>query len=396
MALPPVVELSPAETRSALLFRPLGLLQAGAAAHGPRFTLDLGNDAPLVVTANLDDVRGIFAAPEAALSSGDTAQALLPFLGDQAVLALEGADHLATRRLLGAVLQRPRPAVAPLVDAEVDGWTVGDAVRLDQVMARIALGFTVRWLVGQPDPDLAAAARELLRHTSPALQARDRAWPALGAALASLRERLAGATPGPTSLLAGLRGAEPAAGWAIDQAVALIIAGHETTATTLAWAARYLGPNPPPDPQAFCWEVLRLHPVVPFVQRRALSAWRLGPWELPPGTLMAPAIALVHRDPRLYDAPEAFRPERYAGQRPTAPAWAPFGGGARQCLGLHTALHVVPQVLSRLAAQVTLAPWVGADPRPVRRNLTVAPAGGVRRVVQALGAPPELTDLGLP
>lgn len=138
------MDRSPTRTASELLFRPLALLTQARAELGPRFTLDLGARGPLVVTGTAADVGALFAADASHVSSAVATRELLPFLGDQAVLGLEGPPHRDARRLIGAVMRAPLPDVSTLVDAVVDGWSTGETIPLRPVLARLALEVMVR------------------------------------------------------------------------------------------------------------------------------------------------------------------------------------------------------------------------------------------------------------
>ncbi len=384
MSLPPTLQRPASRSASDLLFRPLDVLAEGKAQVGTRFTLDLGARGPLVITGEGADVPPLFGADAQTVSAAAETPALLPFLGDQAVLSLEGAAHHHARRLLGAVMTTPLPDVESLTNDLVDTWSVGERPALRPLLAAVALDVVVRWLIGRPDPELADAAREVLAHTSPSLQLRETPWPPLQDAQAALRQRLASVDPTPCALMTALRAAGPSTEWVLDQAVALVIAGHETTAASLGWAAVYLGSAPQASPESFTWEVLRLHPPIPFVLRTPHVDWSLGDWTVPRGTPIAVSAHLVHRDPTVWPRPEVFAPNRHGQGRPGLPHWLPFGGGARQCLGLHTALRVLASVLEVLERRVRFAPWTSPTPEPRRRNLTIGPQGSVARIVESL------------
>jgi cytochrome P450 family 135 len=168
------------------------------------------------------------------------------------------------------------------------------------------------------------------------------------------------------------------------------VAGHETTANTLAWAFERLSRVPGglervasdgAYAEAAVRETLRLRPVIAVVARRLTRAAAFGGRELPAGAVVVPCILLVHRRPDVYPDPDAFRPERFLDRPPGTYTWIPFGGGVRRCLGASFAQMELEVVLRRIAERVALAP-VG-DPEPVRRRaIALVPArGGEVRVL---------------
>lgn len=190
-----------------------------------------------------------------------------------------------------------------------------------------------------------------------------------------------------------------------DQLFTLLAAGHETTATSLAWALywihrdpallrdlrdelRGLGPDPAPDAvaalpllDATCAETLRLHPIVTDVARRLRAPLALGRWTLPAGAGVSVVTALLHGDPRLYPRPEVFDARRFLGARPSPHEYTPFGGGARRCLGAAFALYEMKLVLATLLSDLELE-LLDRDVRPSRQNVTMGPKGGVRMRVK--------------
>jgi cytochrome P450 len=114
------------------------------------------------------------------------------------------------------------------------------------------------------------------------------------------------------------------------------------------------------------------------VARTVLGApWRIGDWEVPPGTMLAPCIWLVHHREDVYPDPYAFRPERFHGQPPDGYAWLPFGGGSRRCLGASFALLEMQEVLAAIVREVELQP-VGPPELAGRRAIVLAPRAGAR------------------
>jgi cytochrome P450 len=168
------------------------------------------------------------------------------------------------------------------------------------------------------------------------------------------------------------------------------VAGHETTATALAWAAERLVRHPAALDRlteevragdeayvdAVIRETLRLRPVLPFVVRRLTQAQTIGGLDLPPGTNVAPSIHLIHRREDLYPQATAFRPERWLGVRPNPYTFLPFGGGVRRCLGASFAETEMRAVLAAIVSRVRLAPVRSASERTGRRVITLVPASG--------------------
>jgi cytochrome P450 len=188
-----------------------------------------------------------------------------------------------------------------------------------------------------------------------------------------------------------------------DQLITLLLAGHETTATGLAWTfdlvlrhpevlARLLAEIDADSDDAYTRAVvaesLRLRPVVPLAGRRLASDLRVGTHVLPPGTDVTPAIWLTHTRALTYPEPYAFRPERFLEGAPSTYAWIPFGGGVRRCLGAAFAEMEMRVALAEILRRRVLspAPGTGAE-RVARRNVTFSPAGGTR--VVALTRMPE-------
>jgi cytochrome P450 len=172
----------------------------------------------------------------------------------------------------------------------------------------------------------------------------------------------------------------------------LIVAGHETTATTCAWAIERLVRHPAAlerlradggaYAQAVITETLRLHPPLWAVARVVRAPLRLGGHELAPGTHVVPYLPRLHRDPEAYPEPEAFRPERWLEERPPQFAFAPFGGGVHRCLGEPFARFELAAMLETILGRVALAPdELRAEP-VVRRAIAHVPGRGCRVVAR--------------
>jgi cytochrome P450 len=192
--------------------------------------------------------------------------------------------------------------------------------------------------------------------------------------------------------------------------VTLLLAGHETTATTLAWVLRYVLARPDvhariceeiaafgdgehvpgaadlPFLDATIKETQRLMPIIPMVGRRLHAPATIGDRALPAGVVAAPCMYLTHRRPDLWDEPAAFRPERFLGRRPTPYEFFPFGGGNRACLGAAFASFEMKIVLARMLGRVELRAVPGYRARVVRRGIAFAPSEGMPVVVERRAA----------
>jgi cytochrome P450 len=183
-----------------------------------------------------------------------------------------------------------------------------------------------------------------------------------------------------------------------DELMTLLVAGHETTATSLAWAIERLVRHPAVLERlraeiaagdetyldAVVKETLRLRPVLSIVLRRLKEDMEIGGRMLPAGVTVAPSIYLVHRRPDIYPDPHAFRPERWLDQSAGTYTWFPFGGGTRRCLGASFALFELKAVLSAVLSRVTLRT---SEPRPerlVRRAVTLVPGNGAEVISEPL------------
>src|SRR5919197_6138859 len=192
-----------------------------------------------------------------------------------------------------------------------------------------------------------------------------------------------------------------------DELVTLLVAGHETTATGLAWAFELLMRNRPvlerlraslaagDDAylEAVVKESLRVKPVVAGVGRKVRQEpFELGGYEIPVGIEINPSIAAIHRRADRYSRPREFRPERFLGEdAPDTYTWLPFGGGTRRCIGASFALFEMNVVVRRVIERTDLAP---AGPRPdkgMRRGVTFVPKHGARAVLRAAPKPVEQT-----
>jgi cytochrome P450 family 135 len=181
-----------------------------------------------------------------------------------------------------------------------------------------------------------------------------------------------------------------------DELVTLLVAGHETTATALAWAVERLVHHPDKLErlteevrggesaylEAVVTETLRLRPVISAVARKLTEPVKIGGWRLPAGVIVTPSIYLVHRRPDVYPDPERFLPERFIDNPPGTYTWIPFGGGVRRCLGGAFAQFEMSAVLSELVRRRRLEPARREPERVLRRAITETPRRNAEVIVR--------------
>jgi cytochrome P450 len=435
-ALPPGPREAAALQTVEWALRPTALLRRCAARHGEAFTLRLSfDDAPLVCVWAPEAVADVFAAPPGVLRRGESPGPLRPVAGPRSILFADGDEHLRMRRLMlppfhGERLRALRGRVAGRAAAAVAAWPAGRPFHALGALQRLALDVALDAVLGADGRGLAGPVRAALdrvgsapRVAAMALVQRDLGprspWGAflrdvravdeeIGAVIA--RRRAAAAAPAPShaprraaDVLDDLLAARDARGRPLgdrevrDHVVTLLAAGHETTAGAGAWALERLAHLPPRGAlaerlrggdddalDAVAHETLRVRPVLTVAPRKLAAPLRAGGLELPAGVHVAPCIYLVQRHPRLWPQPAAWRPERWLGDgapRPEAPAWIPFGGGMRRCVGAAFALMELREVLRAVLARWTLAPAAPGE-RMRRRGVTLQPERGARIVLR--------------
>jgi cytochrome P450 len=381
------------------IVRPTALLRRAQARYGEPFTLRTAwSDAPMVLVSDPDEIKRVYVAPPEVLQGGEGAAFLEPFAGASSILILHGDEHLRQRRLMlppfhGEALKRWTATMAEIAHAELDTWTPGEPLHGRERMQRLTLEVIQRVVFGSRDDELRDALRTALDMTSstPRLIAMSLTGPTPAFERAVKRvdelvyERIARARGGDGDGILDLLVATEASDRELrDQLVTLLAAGHETTATALAWALERLSRHP--GALARCTddayldatvkEVLRVRPVLSITSRKTLQPWPIGDYTLPTGVYVSPCLYLAHRRPELWPDPTTFRPERFLEGQPEPYSWVPFGGGTRRCLGASFASLEMREVLRAVASRFTLTPDRVQGERMRRRSVTLAPARG--------------------
>jgi cytochrome P450 len=373
-------------------------------------------DQPLVLFSSPDAVREVFRLDPAVAPAGQSWEFLRPFAGPHSILVLDGEEHLRERRLIqtpfhGERMRAFQPAVAELARAELGTWS-GRVVTLER-MKRLALETILRIVFGTRGEAEAARLRDAVHGTLDTVRSLPRMlamslvqrdlgprspWGRFRVAVERFDELLLDvvahrrARPNGDSMLAVLleqrdeEGNPPTDRQLRDQLVALLAAGHDTSAASLSWAFERLARHPgvharlregdPAYLDAVVKEVLRVRPALTIAPRRLLEPVTVAGHRLPAGVHVAACLWLALRREDLWPQASAFRPERWLeGPAPNPMSWIPFGGGVRRCAGAPFAEMEMREVL-RVAAELKLRP-VRPEPERARRSaLVVTPHRG--------------------
>jgi cytochrome P450 family 135 len=412
--------------------RPLRVLATWHARYGDAFTVRMTGFGTGVYVVDPDAIRELFTGDQSDLLAGEANSFLEPVLGPHSVLVLDGAGHLRQRKLLlppfqGSRVAAFREVIRDVAEREVAGWRPGSRVVLRDRMRALTFEVICRVVFGVTDPGrverlraalvavidshpiymVSRAARADLGPLSPGrrFSRRLRAANVLIHEEIELRRRESDLESRGDVLSLLLRARDedgrPMTDSELrDELITMLGAGHETTATGLAFAFELLLRHPAALARlreqisadegdgyldAVVKESLRLRPVLDAAERKLTVPRTVAGWELPAGVKVYPAIALVHLREDLYPRAREFRPERFLDGGAESYSWLPFGGGIRRCIGAALAQAEMAEVLRVAMPRVQLRP-VRAHPDPVvLRGITLAPRHGVE--VEVLGAP---------
>ncbi len=401
--------------------------------YGEEFTVRFfPSGRKIVVVSGAERVKQVFtASPEVAPSAAGISP-VAPVMGPSSVLTLIGPEHIRQRRLLlppfhGERMKEYEEVIVEATKRDVATWPEGTPMSLQERTRAITLEVILRAVFGveaeRMDPLRKAIGGLFVPLKLPMLllvalraPSMERPKGAFGRALdhldevtyAEIARRRAQKDLGERKdILSLLMQARDEEGVAMtdaelrDELVTLLLAGHETTATSVAWAIERLVRHPDKlrkliaeidageseeYQQAVVNETMRVRPVVPMVVRILKEPMRVGEHELPKGTRVAPSIWLTNRDKKVYEDPEEFRPERFIESQPETFSWIPFGGGIRRCIGASFATLEMKLIMRTILEE--LQPKLPPE-RPRRRRtgerihrraITLVPAEGTRVV----------------
>jgi cytochrome P450 len=403
--------------------RPIDLVSACARRYGDTFTIRFIQGRSITYVNRPESVGDLSALDPGQFLVGAEARDLLePFLGANSLLVLDGEEHARARRTVARAFHAEsfaaqEQAMLEMTQRALASWPFDTPVALHDRMQALTLEVILRVLFGVSDDsldDLLSPLREFLAlagsvvilleplRTLPGVR---RTWARFTELRAQIDDaltalvrtrRAAGEVAGPVDVLSALSRARDDAGLLLDEAVVrdhlltLLLAGHDTTATALAWGfdllahhpgvavrlASDLGNGDDAYLDAVIKEILRVRPIIPDVVRRILEPTSIGGVSLPAGTTVGISTHLLHRRPDLYADPDEFRPDRFL-DRPVDPhAWIPFGLGVRRCLGIAFATLEMRSVLRTVVSTCTIRPVRRSLEGPKRRAVTLIPRHG--------------------
>ena len=395
---------------------------------GDRFLVAMPASRPWLCLTHPDDIRSVFSADTGVLRLGaalakNSAHPLV--LGPTGLTNVDGDEHTCRRKMQlppfrGRALANYEDVMQRKAEHAMERWPYGRPTRADTYMQAISLEVIIAVIFGVTDPDrverLRAATLALMREGNSRrffvqtmiVTARGKGWngtpPRVRAAMAAVdaivleeaaKRRHCGELDLDDVLGMFLRahdenGTPMPDSEVCDAMRTLLLGGHETTASTLAWileritrhpevlarleSAALDGDNDYID--AVIKEAMRLRPVFPITGRLACEDFALGDLSIPAGTLIIPHITLVHRRPDLYPDPHAFRPQRFLDGRAGTYTWIPFGGGPRRCIGAGFSLLEMRIVLRTMLRHGRLLPTNRRSERVARHTVAIAPARG--------------------
>jgi cytochrome P450 len=434
--LPPALELPPLLQGLRFSSRPMSFNLGAHRRFGDVWRLRIPTRKEgFVVTCHPDHLESLLKARSADAPSLTGETPLRPILGPNSILTSVGERHMRQRKLLlppfhGDAVQRYVEMIAEVAEREIDRWPVGEAFALAPRMQAVTLAVIMRGVFGIQGKPAPGSSEHRMRQTIRRLLAASTnpLYQLIELRNASSREpkgmlsvllgivdrqlyaviaerRVAADRDRRGDVLSLLLGARDEDGQPLtdqelrDELLSLVLAGHETTANSLAWTFERLLRTPAAYDrlresvrggdrergqdyvEATIHEGMRNRPVIPMIVRMVKRPWRFGDYVLPARTPVAVSIIALHHRDDVYPVPQAFRPERFLGRKPGTYTWIPFGGGIRRCLGATLAMAEQRVVLAAIARRTDLVAPDPAPEAPRMRNVTMIPRHGARVIV---------------
>jgi cytochrome P450 family 135 len=444
-ALPPGPRLPRWTQTAGFIFQPSRFIDGCRRRYGDVVTFRSLFDPCFVMVFDPELAKQVFRAAPSQLRAGEANAVLGPVVGPRSVLLLDGAEHLRERKLLlpafhGERMRAYERVMREAADRAIDAWPVGRSFALLPSMRSLTLDVILRAVFGVDEgPRLEELKRRIRAMVDPtgsrlglivlALSG-GRFGAAAGQRFAErrrvvdeliyeeiARRRHASDLAEREDVFSMLLLARDEQGEGLtdgelrDELVTLLVAGHETTATGLAWAFELLLRHPAVLERlraswaagdgayldAVVKESLRVKPVIAGVGRVVREEpFELGGYRIPVGIEINPSIAAIHRRRDRYPEPREFRPQRFLGDgAPDTYTWLPFGGGTRRCLGASFATFEMGVVIRQVLERTDLAPSGARREKGVRQGVTHVPKRGVQVVMREPPKASTTTSRGL-
>lgn len=423
-----------------LVARPLDYLETYAQRYGDAFTVGT-KQSPFVYFSNPKAIQEIFTADPQLFDSGRGNRILRFLLGDHSLVLLDGDRHQRQRRLLmppfhGDRMRAYSQLICDITKQVTSQWTIGESFKVRSYMQEITLRVILQAVFGLHEGQRFQQLRQLLSSLLDSIgsplsssllffRSLQRDWGPLSPwgrflrqkqqidqlIYEEIRERREQGDLSGADILSLLMSASDPSGQPMtdeelrDELMTLLVAGHETTASSLTWALYWvhhlpevqdkllhelttLGDNAEesaisrlPYLTAVCQETLRIYPITLTTFMRVLkSPLELMGYEFEAGTALVPCVYLTHQREDLYPEPKRFKPERFLERQFSPYEYFPFGGGNRRCIGMALAQLEMKLVLATILSRFQLALVDSRPVKPVRRGLTVAAPAGLRMV----------------
>jgi len=440
---------------------PIPFMHDCARKYGDTFTLRFPRMPPLVLFSDPAAIKDIFTTDPDDAHAGEANLILRSILGENSLLLLDGKRHLRERKMMmppfhGERMREYGEAMREATVRRIEAWPRGKPFAIHGEMQAVTLEVILKTVFGLEGAEMARMRTILTRFvdlgTSPlgtllllllppdmtekllvtdSIDIRGRhvdvsrllPWTPLVRAgrdvdeslYAELRRRRSSTeTAQRNDVLSMLLSARDEQGNPMsdeelrDEMMTLLLAGHETTATTLAWTVHFISRHPDVHAKivaeiervrgdrplevddvgklefldATIKESMRLMPIISLVGRRLKKPLHIGAYDLDTGVGAVGCIHLTHQNPAVWSDPQRFDPQRFVGLKPSAYEWFPFGGGTRRCIGMAFAMYEMRIVLAEIFARTRLRAVDAGEVVPVRRGITLAPKGGVRVIAE--------------
>lgn len=422
--LPPGPQIPAKRQKRQFSERPLVFLETCARTYGDIFTLQTNTDiAPQVFISNPQAIEQIFTAKAEILDSGAQAGQALPLMGKNSLFALSGKAHQRDRKLLmppfhGKRMHLYGQLVRDITQQVSHQWQPGEQFSARDCMEDISLMVMLKAVFGLADGERYQQIHQLLTAEQNPGETRQnwilRQRQSLDALIyEEIRERQTVADSSRTDIMTLMMSARDELGQPMtelelrDELMTLLVAGHDTTATSLAWALYWIHSLPQvgeklreelveigesleinailqlPYLNAICQETLRIYPVIIVTEDRVVKQpFEVMGYHFEPGIRLIPCIYLTHRREDIYPEAAKFKPERFLERKFSPYEYFPFGGSHRTCIGRAFAQFEMKLVLATLLSHWQLELAEDANVYPVYEAKVLQPAGGVKMVVK--------------